>query len=43
LKTEGILSVEKTRGSETKLIEEVERGGFIYSGKQGRILSFTKE
>jgi ubiquinone/menaquinone biosynthesis C-methylase UbiE len=42
LKTEGMLSFEKSRGSEVKLIHEVERGGFIYSGKQGRILLFTK-
>jgi len=43
LKPEGILSFEKTRGSERELIEEVERGGFIYSGRQGRVFSFTKK
>jgi len=43
LKPGGLLSFEKTRGSEKKLIEEVERGGFIYSGKKGRVFSFTKE
>ena len=42
LKPGGALSFEKTRGSEKKLIEEVERGGFIYSGRQGRIFLFTK-
>lgn len=39
----GILSFEKTRGSEAALIEEVERGGFIYTEKQGRIYVFKKE
>jgi ubiquinone/menaquinone biosynthesis C-methylase UbiE len=42
LKPGGVLSFEKTRGSEKKLIEEVERGGFIYSGRQARIFIFTK-
>jgi ubiquinone/menaquinone biosynthesis C-methylase UbiE len=42
LKPGGMLSFEKTRGSEEKLIEEVERGGFIYSERQGRIFLFTK-
>jgi len=42
LKPGGVLSFEKTRGSEKKLIEEVERGGFIYSGRQARIFLFTK-
>jgi len=42
LKPGGILSFQKTRGSERKLIEEVERGGFIYSGREARILLFTK-
>lgn len=37
------LSFEKTRGKEEGLIQEVERRGFIYSGKQGRIFIFTKE
>jgi len=43
LKPGGVLSFEKTRGSEQKLIDEVERGGFIHSSKQGRIFLFTKE
>ena len=38
----GVLSVKKSRGSEKKLIHEVEKGGFIYSGRQGRIFLFTK-
>lgn len=42
LKPEGVLSFEKTRRSEKELIEEVERGGFTYSGKQARIFVFTK-
>jgi ubiquinone/menaquinone biosynthesis C-methylase UbiE len=42
LKPGGVLSFEKTRGSKKKLIVEVERGGFIYSGRQARIFSFTK-
>jgi len=41
LKPGGVLSFEKTRRSEKKLIEEVERGGFIYSGRQARIYLFT--
>jgi len=43
LKPGGILSFEKTRGSEAALIEEVERGGFTYADKKGRIFLFTKE
>ncbi|MCK4475789.1 MAG: class I SAM-dependent methyltransferase [Methanophagales archaeon] len=43
LKPGGVLSFEKTKGSEKKLIEEVERGGFIYSGREARIFLFTKE
>lgn len=43
LKPGGVLSFEKTRGSEKKLIEEVERGGFTYSERQARIFLFTKE
>ena len=42
LKSGGVLSFEKTRGSEKKLIDDVERGGFIYSGRQARIFLFTK-
>jgi ubiquinone/menaquinone biosynthesis C-methylase UbiE len=43
LKPGAILSFEKTRGSEAALIEEVERKGLTYSGKQGRIYVFKKE
>ena len=43
LKSGGVLSFEKTRGPEKKLIDEVERGGFIYSRKQARIFLFTKK
>ncbi len=43
LKQGGVLSFEKTRGSEKKLIVEVERGGFIYSGREARIFLFTKK
>jgi precorrin-6B methylase 2 len=43
LKPGGVLSFEKTKGSEKKLIAEVGRGGFIYSGRQARIYLFTKE
>lgn len=42
LKPGGVLSFEKTRGSKDKLIDEVERGGFIYSRRQARIFIFTK-
>ncbi len=42
LKSGGVFSFEKTRGPEKKLIEEVEKGGFIYSGRQARIFLFTK-
>jgi len=42
LKPEGVLSFEKTRGSEKKLIEDVEREGFIYSGRKARIFLFEK-
>jgi ubiquinone/menaquinone biosynthesis C-methylase UbiE len=42
LKIGGVLSFEKTRGSGKKLIAEVERGGFIYSGRQARIFLFAK-
>ena len=40
LKPGGVLSFEKTKGSEKKLIDEVERGEFVYSGRQGRIFLF---
>jgi len=43
LKPGGVLSFEKTKGSEKKLIEEVEGGGFTYSERQARIFLFTKE
>ena len=42
LKPEGVLSFEKTRGSERELIEKVERGGFVYSGRQARIFLFAE-
>jgi ubiquinone/menaquinone biosynthesis C-methylase UbiE len=42
LKPKGRLSFEETRGSEEKLVQELERGGFSHSGKQGRILLFTR-
>ena len=42
LKDGGVLSFEKTRGSAKKLIEEVERGGFVYSGREGRLFLFTR-
>jgi len=41
--TGGVLSFKKTRGLERELIEEVERRGFIYSGRQARIFLFTKK
>jgi ubiquinone/menaquinone biosynthesis C-methylase UbiE len=43
LKPGGVLSFEKSRGSAKKLIAEVERGGFVYLGRQARIFLFTKE
>jgi ubiquinone/menaquinone biosynthesis C-methylase UbiE len=42
LKSGGILSFEKTTGSDDKLVEEVERAGFIKIEKKGRIFVFTK-
>lgn len=42
LKPEGMLSFEKNKGSEERLIHEVERRAFSYSGKQGRILRFSR-
>ena len=43
LKPGGILSFEKTRGSESELIQEVERAGFICSSRRGRVFLFTKK
>jgi len=43
LKPRGILSFEKTRGSEGELIKEAEQGGFIYTEKRGRIFLFKKK
>ena len=43
LKPKGVLSFEKTRGSEKKLIEGVEREGFIYFKKEARIFLFVKK
>jgi precorrin-6B methylase 2 len=42
LKAGGILSFEKTKGSDAKLIEEVEGAGFVKNEKKGRALIFTK-
>jgi len=42
IKDGGILSFEKTTGSEDTLVDEVERGGFIKTEKKGRILVFAK-
>ena len=42
LRPGGILSCKKTRGSEKRLIEDLEKAGFAYSGRQARILLFTK-
>jgi len=42
LKPGGVLSFKKSRGSEKRLIGDMEKGGMIYSGKQGRILLFNK-
>lgn len=43
LKPGGILSFEKTRGSEEEFIKEVEQAGFIYTGKRGRIFIFERK
>ena len=43
VKPGGILSLEKTRGSEAELIEEVKQGGFTYTEKRGRIFLFKKK
>ena len=42
LKPEGILSFEKTMGSDEQLLREVETAGFTFTGKKGRILIFKK-
>ena len=42
IKDGGILSFEKTTGSDDKLIEDLERAGFIKNDKKGRIFVFTK-
>ena len=39
----GILSIEKTRGSEAALIEAVARGGFAYTERRKRIFLFTRK
>ena len=43
LKPEGMLTFEKTRSGEKKLVEAVEMTGFVYSGREQRILLFTKK
>jgi len=43
LKSEGMLSFEKTTGPEDKLVEEVEKMGFVNSDIKGRIYIFTKK
>ena len=42
LKPEGILSFEKTTGSDEQLLDEVETAGFTFKEKKGRILIFEK-
>lgn len=42
LETGGTLSIEKTTGSDDKLVKEVERAGFVKMEKKGRIFVFTK-
>jgi precorrin-6B methylase 2 len=42
LKPSGIVSYKKSRVTETRLIEDVESGGFAYAGKQGKVLLFRK-
>ena len=42
LKSGAVLSFEKARGSQEKLIEGMKRGGFTYSERRGRIFLFTK-
>jgi ubiquinone/menaquinone biosynthesis C-methylase UbiE len=43
LKSGGILSFEKTMGSDDKLVEEVEKAGFVKTEKKGRIFVFTRQ
>jgi ubiquinone/menaquinone biosynthesis C-methylase UbiE len=43
LKPDGILSFEKTKGSDAALIKQLEQGGFTCTGKKGRIYLFTKK
>lgn len=42
LKPGGLFSFEKTTGSEDRLIEEVEKAGFMKTAKTGRILVFVR-
>ena len=42
LKPDGVLSFEKMRGPEKRLIEAAEAGGFVHSESRGRIFQFTK-
>ena len=42
LKTGAVLSFEKARGSQERLIENVDKGGFRFLEKQGRIFLFIK-
>jgi ubiquinone/menaquinone biosynthesis C-methylase UbiE len=42
LKAGGILSFEKTKGSDARLVEEVERAGFTKTARKGRIFIFAK-
>lgn len=43
LKSDGIISIEKSPSSKKKLVEAVERKGYIYSGNKGGIFLFTKK
>lgn len=42
LKTGGILSFEKSLRSENKLIRDIEKAGFVFTERKGRILQFNK-
>lgn len=42
LKPEALLSIEKTRGSSERLIEDTEREGFAFQERKGRIFIFTR-